>query len=73
MESDTASSVLHFTVAGGQTVRGHGAHVGHFVATGHFTSGQRGRGQGGHSPLPLLHLEQSRRTGVCLGMDDLRT
>jgi hypothetical protein len=35
---------------------GHGAHcaagqAGHAFGSGHFTTGQRGRGQGGHSPI----------------------
>ena len=68
-----ASSALHFTTAGGQVCRGHGAHGGHFVGSGHLTSGQRARGQGGHSPLGLLHFEQSKITGCCLGMEDFRT
>ena len=68
-----ASSALHFTTAGGQVWRGHGAHGGHLEGSGHFTSGQRARGQGGHSPFGLLHLLQSKITGICLGMDDLRT
>jgi hypothetical protein len=69
----TTSSALHFTTAGGQVALGQGAHAGHFVGGGHFTSGQRGRGQGGHSPLGFWHLEQSIITGFCLGMDDLST
>ena len=32
------------------------------MGAGHLTSGQRGRGQGGHSPFGLLHLEQSSIT-----------
>jgi hypothetical protein len=54
-------------------MRGHGAHCGHLVGSGHLISGQRARGHGGHSPFGLLHLEQSNKTGFCLGMDDLRT
>jgi hypothetical protein len=55
MESspDTISSALHFTTAGGHLVRGHGAQVGHLVGSGHFISGQRARGHGGHSPFGL--------------------
>lgn len=71
--SVTISSALHFTTAGGHSARGHGAHAGHFVGGGHFTSGQRARGHGGQSPFGLLHLEQSRMTGACFGMDDFST
>jgi hypothetical protein len=67
------SSALHFTTAGGQVALGHGAHAGHFVGGGHFTSGHLALGQGGHSPLGLLHLEQSKITGCCLGTDDFST
>ena len=68
-----ASSVLHFTTAGGQTCLGQGAQGAHLVGSGHLTSGHLARGQGGHSPLGLLHLEQSSITGCCLGMDDFST
>jgi hypothetical protein len=64
---------LHFTTAGGQVGLGHGAHAGHLVGGGHLTSGQRGLGHGGHSPFGFWHFEQSKITGFCLGIDDLRT
>ena len=42
---------------------GHGAHMaagqaGHDLGSGHLTTGHRGRGQGGHSPIlhGLLHV-----------------
>ncbi len=42
---------------------GHGAHMaaghaGHALGSGHLTTGQRGRGHGGHSPIlhGLLHV-----------------
>jgi hypothetical protein len=38
------------------------------VGGGHLTSGQRARGQGGHSPASLLHEELSMITGCCLGI-----
>jgi len=67
------SSVLHFTTVAGHVCLGQGAQLGHFVGGGHFTSGQRGRGHGGHSPFGFWHLEQSKMTGFCFGMDDLST
>jgi hypothetical protein len=56
---------------------GQGAHVaagqaGHALGSGHFTTGQRGRGQGGHSPI-LHGLEHVLMHGGHLGTDDLRT
>jgi hypothetical protein len=68
-----ASSALHFTTVGGQTCLGQGAGGGHFVGSGHFTSGHLGLGQGGHSPLGLLHLLQSRITGCGLGIELFNT
>ena len=59
----TASSVRHFTTGAGHVGRGHGAGGGHLVGSGHITSGQRGRGHGGHSPLGFWHLLQSSITG----------
>jgi hypothetical protein len=67
------SSVRHFTTCGGHTARGHGAGGGHRTGSGHFTSGQRGRGHGGHSPLDFAHLLQSRITGCGVGTELLRT
>lgn len=61
-------SALHLTVVGGQTARGQGAGGGQLWAGGHFTSGQRGRGQGGHSPDSLVHADVSMITGCCFGM-----
>jgi hypothetical protein len=69
----TGSSALHLTTAGGHSALGQGAQAGHFVGGGHFTSGQRGLGQGGHSPFGLLHLEQSKITGLCFGILDFNT
>jgi hypothetical protein len=67
------SSALHFTVVGGQTGRGQGAGGGHCVGAGHFTSGQRGRGQGGQLPALALHAELSIITGCCLGIELFNT
>jgi hypothetical protein len=66
-------TVLHCTEAVGQTVLGQGAGAGHTVGAGHFTSGQRVRGQGGHSPASLVHELLSMMTGFCLGMLDFNT
>jgi len=57
------SSALHFTTVGGHTWRGHGAGAGQLVGGGHLTSGHLGLGQGGHSPLGLVHLLQSNTIG----------
>lgn len=59
----TGSSVLHLTTCEGHTALGQGAGGEHFTGSGHLTSGQRGLGQGGQSPLGLLHLLQSKITG----------
>ena len=69
----TTPSALHFTTAGGQDCLGQGAQAGHLVCGGHFTSGQRGRGHGGHSPFGFWHLEQSKITGFCFGTELLST
>jgi hypothetical protein len=56
---------------------GHGAQIaagqaGHALGSGHFTTGQRGRGHGGHSPIlhGLLHV--LIHGGHC-GTDDFNT
>lgn len=66
-------SALHLTVVVGHTGLGQGAGAGQAGAGGHVTVGQRGRGQGGHSPASFLHAELSIITGCCLGMLDFRT
>lgn len=63
-----SSSALHLTFVGGHTGRGQGAGGGHCVGGGHFTSGQRGRGQGGQIPASFLHAELSIMTGCCFGI-----
>ena len=63
-----ASSDLHLTTVGGHTGLGQGAGGEHFVGGGHLTSGQRGLGQGGHSPASFLHILLSMMTGCGLGM-----
>ena len=62
------SSDLHLTTVGGHTGLGQGAGGGHFVGAGHFTTGQRGRGHGGHSPDSVLHLLLSIITGWGFGI-----
>jgi hypothetical protein len=71
--SEGANSDLHFTVCWGQTGRGQGAGAGHTVGAGHLTSGQRGRGQGGHSPASFLQALLSMITGCCLGIELFNT
>jgi hypothetical protein len=67
---ESVSSALHFTVVCGHTARGQGAGVGHTAGGGHFTSGQRGRGQGGQSPhLDFTSALVSIIMGCCLGME----
>jgi len=56
---------------------GHGAtctvgQAWHGLGSGHLTTGQRGRGQGGHSPI-LQGLEQLLMHGGHLGTDDFNT
>jgi hypothetical protein len=50
---------LQDTFGSGQRGGSTAAHGGHVVGGGQFTTGQRGRGQGGHSPIlhGLLHVE----------------
>jgi hypothetical protein len=67
------SSDLHLTTVGGQTGRGQGAGGGHLVGAGHFTSGQRGLGQGGHSPASFIQELLSTMTGWGLGILLFRT
>jgi hypothetical protein len=62
------SSDLHLTTVGGHTGRGQGAGGGHLVGAGHFTSGHRGLGQGGHSPASFIQELLSTITGWGLGM-----
>ena len=69
----SVSSALHRTVCAGHAVRSHGGHLGQTVGAGHFTSGQRGRGQAGHSPHCPLHALLSTMIGCDLGMLDLST
>lgn len=63
-----SSSALHLTLVGGQIGRGQGAGVGHTVCGGHFTSGQRGLGQGGQIPASFLQDVLSIITGCCFGI-----
>jgi len=56
---------------------GHGAHcaaghAGQALGSGHFTTGQRGRGQGGHSPI-LQGLEHVDIHGAHFGTEDFNT
>jgi len=55
----------------------HGLHstagqAGQALGSGHCTTGQRGRGQGGHSPI-LQGLVQPAMQGGHLGTEDFRT
>jgi len=65
--------VLHCTDDVGHTGLGQGAGAGHTLWAGHFTSGQRARGHGGHSPASFVHELLSMITGFCLGMLDFST
>lgn len=70
---DGDSSALHFTTGCGQAERSQGGQAGHTVGGGHFTSGQRGRGQAGHSPQSFPQAELSTMIGSGVGMELLRT
>ena len=68
------SSALHFTFVVGQASRLQGGHAGHTVGSGHFTSGQRGLGQGGQSPqFAFLHEELSTMMGSGVGIELFNT
>ena len=67
------SSALHFTTGLGHAVRSHGGQAGHTVGGGHFISGQRGRGQAGHSPQSLPQEELSTIIGSGVGTELLST
>jgi hypothetical protein len=54
---------------GGQLTAGQ---AGQALGSGQFTVGQRGRGQGGHSPI-LQGLEQVLMQGGQAGTEDFRT
>ena len=47
-------------------------HAGHALGSGHFVTGHRGLGQGGHSPI-LHGFEQLAIQGGHLGTDDFNT
>jgi hypothetical protein len=56
----------------GQGAQDAAGHAGQALGSGHLTMGQRGRGQGGHSPI-LHGLEHVEIQGGHLGTEDLRT
>ena len=56
----------------GQGAQDAAGHAGQALGSGHLTTGQRGRGQGGHSPI-LHGLEHVEIQGAHLGTEDLRT
>lgn len=65
---------LHWTLGSGQGLHSHGGQAGQTVGGGHFTSGQRGRGQGGHSPpCPSLQDELSMIIGSGFGIELFKT
>jgi hypothetical protein len=70
---DGDSSALHLTTGCGHFWRSQGGHAGHTVGGGHLTSGQRGRGQAGHSPQSLPQAELSTIIGSGVGIELLRT
>jgi len=63
---------LHWISGSGQGAHCAAGHAGHAFGSGHLTTGQRGRGQGGHSPI-LQGLEQVEIQGGHFGTDDLST
>jgi len=48
---DGSYAALHLILGSGQGAHCAAGHAGHAFGSGHFTTGQRGRGQGGHSPI----------------------
>ena len=63
---------MHWTLGSGQGAHWAAGHAGQAFGSGHCTTGHRGRGQGGHSPI-LHGLEQPAMQGGHLGTDDFRT
>jgi len=68
-EDEGFVSALHCTFGSGQGVRAQGGHAGQTVGAGHLISGQRGRGQAGHSPQSSLQAELSIITGSGFGIE----
>jgi hypothetical protein len=56
----------------GQGAQDAAGHAGQALGSGHLTTGQRGRGHGGHSPI-LHGLEHVEIQGAHLGTEDLST
>ena len=56
----------------GQGAQDAAGHAGQALGSGHLTTGQRGRGHGGHSPI-LHGLEHVEIQGGHLGTEDLST
>jgi hypothetical protein len=65
-------AALHLIFGSGQGAQIADGHAGHALGSGHCTTGQRGRGQGGHSPI-LHGFEQVLMQGGHFGTEDLRT
>ncbi len=63
---------LHWMLGSGQACTCTAGQAGQGLASGHFRVGQRGRGQGGHSPI-LQGLLQVLMQGGQAGTDVLRT
>jgi len=63
---------LHLILGSGQGAHMAAGQAGHAFGSGHLTTGHRGRGQGGHSPI-LQGFEQVEIQGGQLGTDDFKT
>ena len=68
----SANELLQLTCGSGQRSGWTTGHGWQGRGSGHLTTGQRGRGQGGHSPI-LQGLLQEAIQGGHLGTEDFRT
>ncbi len=65
-------AALHWTRGSGHGAHDTEGHAAHAFGSGHVTTGHRGRGHGGHSPI-LQGLEHVDMQGGHFGIVDLRT
>ena len=65
-------AALHLIFGSGHGAHCTAGHAGQALGSGHFTTGHRGLGQGGHSPI-LQGFEQVEMHGGHLGTEDFST